>query len=109
MSERTGTIMDLVNAGVTRVVMPSETPMPTPDEMTIERLERERDEARQQLRKAEVDMALLRNALAGMVGASDKAELEQMELAVRVLPAPESDKIASLNVIHALLATLPNK
>lgn len=41
-----GTIMDLVNAGVTRVVMPSETPTPTPDEMTIERLVRERDEAR---------------------------------------------------------------
>ena len=49
-----------------------------------------------------------RNALAGLVGASDKAELEQMELAVRVLPAPEADKIASLNAIHALLATLPN-
>jgi len=42
------------------------------------------------------------------VGASDKAELEQMELAVRVMPAPEADKIASLNAIHALLATLPN-
>ena len=60
------------------------------------------------MRKAEADMTLLRNALAGLVGASDKAELEQMELAVRVLPAPDADKIASLNAIHALLATLPN-
>ena len=60
------------------------------------------------MRKAEADLTLLRNALAGLVGASDKAELEQMELAVRVLPAPEADKIASLNAIHALLATLPN-
>ena len=60
------------------------------------------------MRKAEADMTLLRNALAGLVGASDKAELEQMELGVRVLPVPEADKIASLNAIHALLATLPN-
>ncbi|MBF0350923.1 MAG: hypothetical protein HQM11_07805 [SAR324 cluster bacterium] len=60
------------------------------------------------MRKAESDIALLRNALAGMVGVSDKAELEQMEMAVRVIPAPEADKIASLNAIHALLATLPN-
>ena len=29
-------------------------------------------------------------------------------MAMRVLPAPETDKIASLNAIHALLATLPN-
>lgn len=61
------------------------------------------------MRKAEADIALLRGALAGLVGASDKAELDQMELAVRVLPAPEADKIASLNAIHALLATLPNQ
>ena len=60
------------------------------------------------MRKAEADIAKLRNALAGLVGASDRAELEQMELAVRVIPAPEADKIASLNAIHALLATLPN-
>ena len=60
------------------------------------------------MRKAEANIALLRGALAGLVGASDKAELEQMELAVRVIPAPEADKIASLNAIHALLSTLPN-
>jgi hypothetical protein len=60
------------------------------------------------MRKAEADIALLRNALAGLVGASDKAELEQLELAMHVLPAPEADKIASLNAIHSLLATLPN-
>jgi len=60
------------------------------------------------MRKAEADIALLRGALAGLVGASDKAELEKMELAMRVLPAPAADKIASINAIHALLATLPN-
>lgn len=46
--------------------------------------------------------------LGRMVGSSEKAELEQMELAVRVIPAPEADRIANLNAIHALLATLPN-
>ena len=60
------------------------------------------------MRKAEADIALLRGALAGLVGASDKAELEQMELAVRLLPAPAADKAASIDAIHALLATLPN-
>ena len=59
------------------------------------------------MRKAEADIELLRGALAGLVGGSDKAELEQMELAVRVIPAPEADKIASLNAIHALLVTMP--
>jgi hypothetical protein len=59
------------------------------------------------MRKAEADIALLRGALAGLVGASEKAELEQIEVFMRSLPAPEADKIASLNAIHALLATLP--
>lgn len=58
------------------------------------------------LRKAEADIKLLRSALSGLVGASDKAELEQIELGMRVLPAPEADKIAGMNAIHALLATL---
>lgn len=56
------------------------------------------------LRKAEADIALLRGALAGLVGASSKSELEQLEAAVRIIPAPELDKIATLNAIHALLA-----
>ena len=60
------------------------------------------------LRKAEADIALLRGALAGLVGASDKAELEQLELVMRTVAAPDADKAASLNAIHALLATLPN-
>ena len=60
------------------------------------------------MRKAEADIALLRGAMADLIGASDNAELEQMELAMRLLAAPESDKIASLNAIHAMLATLPN-
>jgi hypothetical protein len=59
------------------------------------------------IRKAEADIVLLRGALAGLVGAGDKTELEQMEALVRTLPAPEADKIACLNAIHTLLATLP--
>lgn len=60
------------------------------------------------MRQAENDIALLRSALIGLVGVSEKAELEQMDVAMRLVPAPEADKIASLNAIHALLATLPN-
>jgi hypothetical protein len=50
---------------------------------------------------------LLRNALIGLIGASDKAGLEQMELFMRSIPAPEKDKAVSINAIHALLATMP--
>jgi len=58
------------------------------------------------MRKAEADIAMLRGALVGLVGASDKAELEQMELAMRLMPVPAADKAASIDAIHALLATL---
>jgi hypothetical protein len=58
------------------------------------------------MRKVEADKKLLRDALAGLVGASTKKELEQMELAVRRLPDQNFDKSVSINAIHALLATL---
>lgn len=51
------------------------------------------------------DKALLRNALVGLVGAESRAELEQMEVAARLMPAPDADRAASINAIHALLAT----
>lgn len=50
---------------------------------------------------------LLRAALVGLIGCDGKIELEQMEAAMRILPAPEADKAVSINAIHALLATLP--
>ena len=50
-------------------------------------------------------MRKLRKALADMVGASTKEELEQMELALRTIPGIEQDKIVALNAIHALLET----
>lgn len=47
----------------------------------------------------------LRSALAGLVGAIDRAELEAMEAAVRMMSAPVDDKARSIDAIHALLAT----
>jgi len=51
-------------------------------------------------------MRKLRDALAGLVGASTKDELEEMEFTLRSLPAPEADKIVMINAIHALIDTL---
>jgi hypothetical protein len=51
-------------------------------------------------------LAMVRNALVGLVGASTREELEQMELAIRSAPAAAEDKVAALDGIHALLATL---
>ena len=55
------------------------------------------------------DNELLRSALAGLIGADTETELRQMEVAMRLLPAPDADKAVSINAIHALLATMtPN-
>ena len=59
------------------------------------------------LRKAAIDVALLRAALVGLIGADSAEELRQMEVTMRLLPAPAEDKAVSINAIHALLATLP--
>lgn len=50
----------------------------------------------------------LRAALVGLVGAESVRELQEMEVALRMMPAPESDKVAMINAIHALLETAPN-
>lgn len=50
---------------------------------------------------------ILRAALIGLVGADDPAELRSMELVMRGLPAPEADKAATINAIHALLEMAP--
>ena len=62
---------------------------------------------RHPLRKAESDVAVLRAALVGLIGADSEQELRQMEATMRLLPAPDSDKAVSINAIHALLVTLP--
>ena len=48
-------------------------------------------------------IAQLTIALTGLIGASDPDELRAMELAMRMLPAPEADKAVMINAIHALL------
>jgi hypothetical protein len=59
------------------------------------------------LEQAEADVALLRGALAGLIGETDVEQLRQMEVAVRLLPRCEEDKAVSLNAIHALIKTAP--
>ena len=62
---------------------------------------------RHPMRKAKADVAVLRSALVGLIGADTEQELREMEAMMRLLPAPEADKIVSVNAIEALLATLP--
>lgn len=62
---------------------------------------------RHPMRKAQADVAMLRSALVGLIGADTEQELREMEAMMRLLPAPEADKIVSINAIQALLATLP--
>ena len=57
------------------------------------------------MRKAEEAIKRLRSALADLVGASEKEELEQMEFYLRSVPGVEKDKIAAINAIHVLIDT----
>ena len=54
-----------------------------------------------------VECDRLRAALVGLIGVDGKDDLEQMEGVMRLMPGIDEDKIASVNAIHALLATLP--
>ena len=45
----------------------------------------------------------IKKALTGLIGAETKEELEQLELGIRLSPAPDSDKAVMINAIHALL------
>lgn len=62
---------------------------------------------RHPMRKAEADIALLRSALEGMIGASTERGLREMEAAVQVIPDPEGNATVALAAIRALLATMP--
>lgn len=57
------------------------------------------------LRASEAKCAKLRKALIELVGAESAAELTIMEATIRMMPAPEADRAASINAIHALLET----
>ena len=50
-------------------------------------------------------VTLLRNALIGLVGASERSELEQIEAVLRSAPAPDHDKVAMINAIRAIINT----
>jgi hypothetical protein len=58
------------------------------------------------MRQAEATIAKLRSALAGLVGVDGKDELDKMEAALRLVPAPDIDKIASINAVNVLRETL---
>lgn len=58
------------------------------------------------MREAEEKIKKLRGALIGLVGVSNENELEAMEVALRSIPAPNADKIASINAINVLLETM---
>lgn len=54
------------------------------------------------MREAEQKIHRLQAALAGLVGADTKEELDAMEVFLRSTPAPNSDKEAAINAIDAL-------
>jgi hypothetical protein len=56
---------------------------------------------------AEQERDRLRAALVALIGVDGRAELEQMEAVMRLMPAPAEDRAASIDAIHALIATLP--
>ncbi len=58
------------------------------------------------MRKIEQDNLRLRKALVGLVGADTKAELEGMEVAIRVMPVSDEDRMNTINAIHALRDTI---
>lgn len=58
---------------------------------------------------AEDRIERLRKALAELVGAETKEDLEAMEVAMRMMPGIEADKSAGINAIHALLSEVPQK
>ena len=48
--------------------------------------------------------ARLHRALWNLVGPDTFEDLEKMEVAIRLLPVPEEDRVVSLDAIHALKA-----
>lgn len=56
------------------------------------------------LRKSEAQVARLRGALEGFVGASSAEDLRGMESMLRLAPAPAEDKAKAIDAIHALLS-----
>ena len=60
------------------------------------------------MRGAEQTIAKLRSALVGLIGVESKEELDAMEIMLRRVPTPESDRIAAINAIDALRQSAEN-
>ena len=54
------------------------------------------------MRGAELKIEKLTKALSGLIGSDSLEELDAMEMAMRQLPAPDSDKAAMINAIDVL-------
>jgi hypothetical protein len=63
---------------------------------------------RDDIAKVEAQRDRLRAALAALIGIDGREELEQLEAVMRQMPAPAEDKAASIDAIHALIATISN-
>ena len=61
------------------------------------------------MKKVSDEHRMLRKALVGLVGVDTREELEAMEAYIRSAPAPDEDKMTSINGIHALIKTLPGE
>jgi hypothetical protein len=61
------------------------------------------------MREAEARIERLRKALSALIGVETKVDLEAMEVATRMMPGIEADKIDAINAIHVLLAELNAK
>ncbi len=61
------------------------------------------------MRQLETERNTLRAALVGVVGVDGRKDLEQMEGFLRLMQAPMADKVASIDAVHVLLATLPKE
>ncbi len=58
------------------------------------------------MRKLEKEKFMLREALVALVGSDKRDELVVMEMVLRSAEAPEKDKVAGINAIHAILETM---
>ena len=61
---------------------------------------------RDDIAKLETERDRLRAALVALVGVDGRDELGQMEAVMRLIPAPAEDKAATIDAIHALMATV---
>ena len=73
----------------------------------LEAMRQERDAAIARAGRAEAALAMLRRALARLVGVDTVEELRNMETIIRAAPAPAQDKAAAIDAIHALIEVQP--